>query len=320
MDALHCTPIAASQTCLMFTLAHLSDVHLGPLPREAGLFSYLGKRAIGYCSWTFRRGRFHDAAIAGAMIADIRAHAPDHVALTGDLVNLALPAEFPRAARWLSDFGTPEWITFVPGNHDAYVQLGWNDGIGHLSGYMTGDMRFPALPGSGRLAAPMPFVRQRRNFALIGLSSAVPQNWRKAGGSLGAAQVAALAGILKTLRERGFCRIVMIHHPPLPGQNVARKALTDAAALRDVLASEGAELVLHGHNHTHMHARIGKTDVFGVPSASARGDGQRPPAAWNLYRIERKDSEWRITATCRTWNAAARAFEPYALELAGAGR
>jgi 3',5'-cyclic AMP phosphodiesterase CpdA len=31
----------------MFTLAHISDLHLGPLPKAEGWKSYIGKRAIG---------------------------------------------------------------------------------------------------------------------------------------------------------------------------------------------------------------------------------------------------------------------------------
>ena len=111
----------------------------------------------------------------------------------------------------------------------------------------------------------------------------------------------------------------MIHHPPLPGQNVQRKALTDAASLRDVLLTEGAELVLHGHNHTFMNERLGAAAIHGVPSASALGDRQHPPAGWNLYRIERKDSEWRVTASSRIWNAKTQAFEAYPLDQTAAG-
>ena len=318
MDALHRIRTATSQTQPMFSIAHLSDVHLGPLP--AGRFpDFFGKRLIGYGSWMFRRKGAHDPAIAEAMIADIRAHAPDHVALTGDLVNIALPAEFPRAAAWLKGFGKPDWISVTPGNHDAYVPLSWDAGIGHWADYLAGDMRFPVARGNGNVDTPMPFVRQRRNFALIGLSSAVPQNWRKAGGSLGAEQIAALASVLKALRDRGFCRIVMIHHPPLPGQNIPRKALTDAAELEGVLASAGAELVLHGHNHRFMRADIGKTQIHGVPSATSRGNAPWQPAGWTLHRIERRDSEWRITSFSRIWDQAAQGFKPYELEQVMAG-
>jgi 3',5'-cyclic AMP phosphodiesterase CpdA len=303
----------------MFTLAHLSDVHLGPLPRAERLSDYFGKRLIGYNSWRFRRRAVHDPAIADAVMIDIKARAPDHVAITGDLVNLAFPSEFASAAQWLRAFGRPDWITFVPGNHDAYVPVGWETGMGLWADYMTGDMRVASSRPHASVATPMPFVRQRRNVALIGVSSAVPQSWGKAGGSLGARQIEHLATILSGLRERGFCRIVLIHHPPLPGLAPDRKALSDAGALRDLLVAEGAELVLHGHNHRPMQGMLGKTRIVGVPSASSRGGEHHAPAEWNLYHIVRKDSVWQVDVTRRVWDKAAGAMAdvpPEALEPA----
>ena len=81
----------------MFTLAHLSDVHIGPLPKAESWRDYWGKRALGKINWHRRRRFLHDPAIAMAMVADIKAHSPDHVALTGDLINIALKQEFVAA-------------------------------------------------------------------------------------------------------------------------------------------------------------------------------------------------------------------------------
>jgi len=72
--------------------------------------------------------------------------------------------------------------------------------------------------------------------------------------------------VLKTLRERGFCRVVMIHHPPLPGQAKDRKALTDAAAFKQMLEAEGAEAGLRGGE-----APEGPTD----PHVAMSADGRR---------------------------------------------
>ena len=57
-----------------------------------------------------------------ALVADMQAQRPDHIAVTGDLVNLALEAEFTPAQAWLESVGTPQRVTVVPGNHDAYVR------------------------------------------------------------------------------------------------------------------------------------------------------------------------------------------------------
>lgn len=297
----------------MFTLAHISDLHLGPLPKAESWNSYFSKRAIGYLSWRLRRQKIHDAAVVAALTADINAHAPDHVALTGDLVNIALPGEFHNAAAWLKGFGNADWVTLVPGNHDAYVGVGWEKGLGLWADYMTGEMRMPGARHSVHNAAIFPFVRQRRNVALIGTSTALPQSFRRAGGSLGQQQLEALGQILAELRQKGFYRILLIHHPPLPGQAHDRKALSDSAHLKQVLEQEGVELVLHGHNHVHMRAdlktRHGTAHIVGVSSGSALAYKDKSPAAWHLYKIRRQDGEWLTETTVRVWNQNKQAFE-----------
>ena len=295
----------------MFSLAHLSDVHLGPLPTGRWR-DYLNKRFIGAISWHRKRREIHDPEVAAALLADIAAHKPDHIAFTGDLANIALAAEFANGARWLAALGGPERVSFVPGNHDAYVRAPWADGLGQWAPYMTGDLRLPSLPQASESAGAFPYVRQRRTVALIGVSSALPQAWHRAGGALGPAQREALAATLRILGERGFFRILMIHHPPLPGQAVRRKALDDSKALAGILAREGVELVLHGHNHRLMQERIetvsGPAQVIGLPSASSCGACGVPPAAWALYRIERREGAWHIGMHLRRWDVGARCF------------
>jgi len=293
---------------LALTLAHLSDVHLGPLPPGAAWENFALKRLVGALNWNLKRHKLHDPAISSALVADIKAAAPDHVAFTGDLMNVSAYAEFPRAARWLQSFGDPGWISYVPGNHDAYVPVPWQQGLAHLAPYMTGDM---AATGSQSL---FPYVRLRRNLAIIGLNSGVPQSLRKAGGSLGPEQLDALPGLLHDLKAKGYYRAVMIHHPPLPGLAPPRKALSDAARLRDILASEGAELVLHGHNHRQMlnilAGRDGNIPIVGVPSASMNGTGHTEPAAWNLYEISRNQGTWLTQVSTRAWDPISRRMVP----------
>jgi 3',5'-cyclic AMP phosphodiesterase CpdA len=297
---------------LAFSLAHFSDAHLGPLPAGAVLGDFALKRLVGGASWHFRRRHWHLPEVADALRKDIVAARPDHIAFTGDVVNIAAPGEFPRAADWLRPFGPAASLSFTPGNHDAYVHVPWEKGLGHLAPWMTGDMTVPAAVTSAFIAKPFPYVRLRRNLAFIGLSTACPQPLHKAAGTLGEAQIAAAGQCLKSLRERGYYRVVMIHHPPLPGQAIPRKALTDAAEMAALLAREGAELVIHGHNHRHSVAHVespwGPVPVVGVPSASMKEAGHGDPAAWYRYDISRSKGAWATTASRRVWNAAAGAM------------
>ncbi len=297
----------------MFSLAHLSDVHLGPLPEAAAWRNFKLKRIVGSLSWWFIRRKLHDPSVAALIAADIRQAAPNHIALTGDIVNLSAYAEFPRAAQWVRALAGPSQLTFVPGNHDCYVECPWANGLGHLAPWMTGDMRTGDTQSNSAIATPFPFVRLRKNIALIALSSARPQALHRAAGRLGLQQLQSLPPLLRDLRERGYARIVLIHHPPLPGLAVARKALDDAAQLRAILEQEGAELVLHGHNHrTMLHplkTKFGTCNVLGVPSASLGSAEGHTPAAWNLYRIVRQDGRWLTDVTIRGYDPTSRTIK-----------
>ncbi len=294
----------------MFSLAHLSDLHLGPLPKGSAHRHFALKRTIGVFNWRLNRHRVHSASVARMIAEDIVAARPDHVALTGDIVNVAARDEFPAAARWLEAFGDPQWISFVPGNHDTYVRLDWQHGLSHIGSYMQGDMRVKQTHTSPQIMAPFPYVRLRRNVALIGLSTAVPQPLHRAAGLLGRTQIDSVGPLLSDLRERGYARVVMIHHPPLPGLAKPSKALVDAADFRRVLEEHGAELVIHGHNHEHMlnavNSRFGTVHVLGVPSASLIESVHHPLAAWNHYQIQRQGGKWLTHVVTRSLDPVSR--------------
>jgi len=91
----------------MFVLAHVSDPHLAPLPR-ARWTELAGKRAAGFINWHRKRHLIHRAEVLARVVADIAASAPDHIAVTGDLVNISLEREYAPAAAWLQSLGTPE--------------------------------------------------------------------------------------------------------------------------------------------------------------------------------------------------------------------
>ncbi len=264
-----------------FTLAHLSDIHLPPGRRYLG--HYQAKRVLGMLNWHRRRRRHHLASTLATIVADLRREAPDHITVTGDLVNVGLPSEHEAANRWLASLGPPERVTAVPGNHDIYVDMALARGIGHWQAFMADDEPVSAKD-------PFPFVRRLGHVALIGLNSALPTPLFHAFGRLGPDQLDRLGPILSRLDDEGLVRVVLIHHPPLPGLAHHRSALQDAAALTDVLHRHGAELVLHGHNHRAMLSfAAGPTraiPVVGVPSASiGLAHGHQPLARYNLFSI-----------------------------------
>jgi 3',5'-cyclic AMP phosphodiesterase CpdA len=268
----------------MFTLAHLSDLHLALTPKASELAS---KRGLGYINWQRKRKYIHRPDVLAAITRDLVARSAEHIAVTGDLTNFSLPGEYAWARRWLESIGRPADVTVIPGNHDAYVRDAeelpekfWGD-------YMRGD------DGVERF----PFVRRRADVALIALSTGVATGPFMATGRLGESQLARLAETLE--QTDGSFRIVLIHHPPLSPARRFFRRLIDGPDLRQVLGAKGAELLLHGHDHRRSlvwleGAGNRKIPAVGVPSASALAKyANEDPAGYNIFRIEGSSGNWR---------------------------
>lgn len=279
-----------------FVLAHLSDPHLSSLSgvRPASL---LNKRILGYLSWLRRRRHIHSPQILGALLRDLAEVAPDHVAVTGDLTHLGLPDEFQQVARWLRQVGSAERVMIVPGNHDTYVATPWQESFSAWAPYLAGD--------EGSVAGEYPSLRVRGGVALIGLSTARPSVPFLAVGSLGNGQLSRLEDVLEQTGRRGLLRIVLLHHPPLPGSISWRKRLTDAGRFGEVIARQGAELIIHGHAHVAMEGGLVSgtrtIPVFGVPSASDSGSDPQRSARYHLYRFQRHATGWTLLLRVRAY-------------------
>jgi 3',5'-cyclic AMP phosphodiesterase CpdA len=286
-----------------FTLAHLSDPHLPPMP-AARLRDFAGKRALGYLNWTRNRHKFHRRDVLDALVSDLQAQAPDQIAVTGDLVNLALDAEFAPSRAWLESVGPADRVTVIPGNHDAYIRATRHRFAEAWGDYLCGD-------GASDGNVTFPLLRRRGPLALISASSAVPTPPFMATGWLGRSQLDALERMLAGLSAKQAFRVLLIHHPLRSDSRYKR--LTDSADLIALLKRHGVELVLHGHDHVHSTIWIdgprGKIPVVGVPSASAIAHGRHPAAAYNLFSIERENDTWRCEQTVRGVDDALRVRE-----------
>jgi 3',5'-cyclic AMP phosphodiesterase CpdA len=320
-----------------FVLAHLSDPHLGPLPRPQ-VRELASKRLVGYINWRHGRHRLHRRDALDAITRDLHATQPDHVAVTGDLVNIALPAEFDHARRWLETLGRPADVSVVPGNHDAYVAAAVLHRDRHWSPYMesddvpcragkleadfNGELPITSIPVSGLTQSTLfPYLRRRGPVALIGVSTAIATLPFMATGEVGAQQIACVTKMLAELRKESMFRVVMIHHPPLP--SARHKCLIDAAAFQRMLAVVGAELVIHGHDHAHSLDWIagdgGRVPVIGVPSASASVSTKKRAGAYNLYLVSGGPGAWTCEVVSRGLRPSGAVAELNRFALCGSG-
>lgn len=285
------------------TLAHLSDVHLTPI-RGFSPSLWNMKRTLGLINWHRGRKHVHRGDIVDLLVADMRLQAPDHVAVSGDLCNIGLPGEYHAALAWLQGLGGGEEVSVVPGNHDIYTHLPRHPGIELWRPYMTSDDFGTTLRGAGAGGRGFPYVRRVGCLALIGVNSAIETPPFVAAGKLGAPQLEALGLLLAALKGSGIARVVVIHHPPMASQAPPRRGLSDALELEAILERQGAELVLHGHNHRDtlvwLDTRDKAVPILGIASGSAsRRHKGEPLARYNLVRVEPSPGGWTLDITGR---------------------
>lgn len=274
----------------MFRLAHISDIHLGPLPAVTRR-ELLSKRITGYINWQRNRSSGMGGETLVALVDHLKCQRVDHIAVTGDLVNLALDQELENAREWLTELGEAENVSVVPGNHDTYVGGALKKIRSEWREWMCGDREE---------TSKFPYLRVRDGVALIGVNSGRATAPFMATGSFREKQARRLAGILDEAHERGLFRIIMIHHPPQKNATARHKRLIGANRFRKILKRHGAELVLHGHTHLPTQVTLpgahGDVPVFGVASASqspvSNGAHLKPPANYTIFEIERHQEQW----------------------------
>lgn len=245
------------------------------------------KRLTGVLNWHRARATIHSMTVLEAIIADIRQHKPDHIALTGDLVNVGYPPEFPVAARMVETLGSATDVSVIPGNHDAYVRGSLPAMDACFAPFMCSDG--DEKPEESGLAERFPYLRVRQNVAFIGVNTGIPTVPFFATGTMGPDQGRKLEALLEETGRQGLFRVVMLHHPPVTRGVKFGRGLTDARLFERVLHKQGAELVLHGHNHrfsvNQMAGNRAPIPVIGVGSASAVPGTAQHLAEYNLIRI-----------------------------------
>ncbi len=278
------------------TFAHLTDPHF-TVPEFASWSEIANKRALSVLSWRLKRKRRYQREVFEALAHDAARHT-DTFVLTGDLTQAGLKSECEAAQNWLAKFAECRRVCVIPGNHDSI----------RLNGQRAEwEALWAPYMGAG---AAFPYVKTFGRVAIIGLSSAVPTAPFLASGRVGSRQRKDLARILIECREQGLCRVLLVHHCPVPSLDSPRRGLSDAAALCEVIAEAGAELVLHGHNHRWMqHTIKGPSCAVPVLSAPAAGsigmaDG-RYRAGYYLITVRATECSWQLSAEARQFGQEA---------------
>ncbi len=296
-------------------IAHFSDLHVLSL-EGVGWKRYLNKRFTGLANLALRRAPVeeltgfarvvangvpgelrrkdvHRATYVRAVAREVARVAVDHVAITGDLTNLSLEAEFSAAREILEGelHLRPSEISIVPGNHDVYTRgaLRGRRFTEFFAEYTRCDIAAGVDVGPGHF----PYVKLRGPCAIIGLSSAVPRLPFVAAGEVGLAQLEALSRALEHPEVQRRMPIILVHHPlekPRGTMKAVMESLRDGGRLFERLRHLRRGLLLHGHLHRRKQHRVvtdaGSLVVAGAASASLHHEQVTRMSGFNVYDID----------------------------------
>lgn len=282
-------------------IAHFSDLHLLSF-EGVTLGRFLNKRLTGWAMLRFHRKSVHKPHAVRAVADEIQRAGIDHVAITGDLTNLALEPEFDLVRRFLErDLCLkPDQVSVVPGNHDVYTRGSARKRRfeQYCADYIRSD-----LPDYGveHFGARYPYVKLRGPLAIVGLSTAVPRGPLMAAGQFGSAQIDQLKKVLEDPEVQKRTKVILQHHP---AHNLRNRVIAYLEGLHDsrhmlrTLAKLEHGMILHGHSHIRVRrtveTEVGRIDVVGATSASLLSDHPHRHAGFNLYDFD--DATGRLRA------------------------
>lgn len=274
-------------------IGHISDLHIFAMddvrPRR-----FLNKRLVGGTNLLFHRSKAHSPEVVQIALERLDDEGVDHIAISGDITNLALDEEFEEAERIIGQLDDAyARVSVVPGNHDYYVPdvLERRPFERVFARYMESD-----LP-SYQLETGYPFCKLLGDeVALVGLNSGVPSPPFFAIGRVDERELRSLDALLDDPKVRDRFKVVMVHHPLLPFEHSRvqfYRCMTNAEDVLSVLRWRNVELAIHGHNH-YYHSlelpHLGKPGTLHICEAGSTSitsaKDEHYAGKYNVYHIE----------------------------------
>lgn len=320
-----CAAAPAPRAAALRRFALISDVHVFDgkgLWREDVMDFVNVKRLLGLTNILVRRGPGkYSVEVLRKALADMKTEGVDHLVCAGDVTNLAMEAEFAKAAAVFEDFGPAESMTFCPGNHDIYVSAQRNGTLFHkyLGQYCRSDVALASPRADG-----FPFLQLRGGVAFLALNTGIPNT---AAGQAGEAQWRAATDLMRSpaaaelLRAARF-RVLVQHHPAqepaVRGTPISRQighGYRDWRELGAFASEHSFDLVVHGHLHVPYRARLStapRTLVYESGSGTLMTDDPTRVARYTVFEL---DDSALIRTYSRVYNRATGAFDTLELPI-----
>lgn len=268
-------------------IGHISDIHWLDTT-GTHLSDFLNKRISGSINLWAGRAKIHSKEATECALKTLKKLGCDHLIVTGDLTNLALPSEFYAVKHTLNRYFADSEMTIVPGNHDYYTTES-------ALARRFEQFMYPVKPGNFDLGIEQtwPFVHIIQDVAVIALNSAQPRPWFVAAGRLGKQQLDDLQKVLQHPEISDRLKIIAIHHHLFqvlksPGESL--RHLDDRKSFLDICLENNVRLVVHGHNHDYTLKRVNDLIIAEAGSCSVcKFKKENRAGKFNLYTIESGD-------------------------------
>lgn len=222
----------------------------------------------------------------------VNALSPDLVAISGDLTQRALAAQFHAARAFLDRLVPP--VLVVPGNHDVPLYnplMRWFLPFHQYRRWIDRDLE------------P---VHRDDEMTVIGLNTVNPYSWQR-----GRVHRHALARACDAFADAKGYRVIVAHHPMEQEPGDHKKPMRGAERAIDQLSDCGADVILTGHLHNWrvgtFAARAGRNSAVQVHAGTGLSTRLRgEPNDFNLLELE----PGRITITRHVAVESGTAFEP----------
>lgn len=244
----------------MTRIAHLSDLHL--LEEQIGGRRGQARLRVNYLSlrrpldFVDRRNR------ALAALRTAQAAGFDHLLVTGDLTEDGQLDQYDVVREVLEECGlTPEQVTLLPGNHDAYGP-GWEAALdGPLGAWSRG-----ARPGD---------VTKLPGATIVSGCTAIPQTYLRSSGRIDREQLLKVDEAGRKVPHREAL-ILAQHHPPYKVMGQWAHGLLNHDDVWSLLHEHPHLHVLHGHIHRRKERGLTKGGPLRIFSPTAVADSATP--------------------------------------------
>ena len=248
----------------------------------------------------------------------------DHIAITGDLTDNAVPKDFIILRRLFEKLNILDYnkLSLVIGNHDIFggVQTAEDifnfpdkcSKVNYQQKLQDFYSFFPELFNGSIDYNPLnifPFVKKIDNFLLIGLNSiaeySMVSNPFASNGIIELSQLNTISEILEPYQDNKYRKIVLVHHH-FNKMNVAENSsgsfwqniekqtmkLRKKKRLLKIFNHFGVELVLHGHYHV-SRDYVRKGITFSNAGASLKGQ-EKGEININFIDVHKRDIDIEV--------------------------